>query len=94
METANRASELPSYPSPASHLQTSGGKPGNALLAGAVAEQGSPYLPAPHLGISPPGPQLGPLERFLHHPSFHLSSSPLPPGERLRIPTLLLGEFS
>lgn len=62
METANPAPRAAR--GPASHLRTSGGRPGNALRTGAVAGQGSPYLPAPHLDSPHRARSLGRLGGF------------------------------
>lgn len=85
METANPAPLAAR--GPASHLRTSGRRPGNALRTGAVAGRGSPYLLAPHLesphrarSLAPP-----PHLQFPHC---------LGKGARVPIPAPLLGEFS
>lgn len=70
METANPAPRATR--GPASHLRTSGRRPGNVLRTGAVARQGSPYLPAPHLESPHQAHSLGRLGGFF------TASSPSP----------------
>lgn len=88
METANPAPGATR--GPASHLRTSGRRPGNVLLTGAVAGQGSPYLPAPHLESPHRAHGLGRLGGFLTASS----PSPVPLTAWVPSPALLLGEFS
>lgn len=101
METTNGAPRAPLNLRPASHLRTlgraggGGGGAGNAFLVGAVAGQGLPYLPAPHLESSRQAHSLSLLGGFFAAPlSIPRSPSSLEKEARVSIASLRLGEFS